>query len=173
MLQKAQKARELADRKTSCVTAWALFNQRAGRYAVAKRPFTSKAPTGCCLRRRFDCYRVERTSSRAGVAPAEVQRLSRAHFFANYAAERNCYYARQIRILQTSVQNDADTSLPELPFSPGKELWLMSRLPMLTTDTRYGTAGSLGVSESFLPTRDWIGRNRFVRTPGTCRREKQ
>ena len=29
------------------------------------------------LRRRFDCYRVERTSSRAGVAPAEVQRLSR------------------------------------------------------------------------------------------------
>ena len=30
-----------------------------------------------CLRRRFDCCRVERTSSRAGVAPAEVQRLSR------------------------------------------------------------------------------------------------
>jgi hypothetical protein len=30
-----------------------------------------------CLCRRFDCYRVERTSSRAGVAPAEVQRLSR------------------------------------------------------------------------------------------------
>jgi hypothetical protein len=28
-----------------------------------------------CLRCRFDCYRVERTSSRAGVAPAEVQRL--------------------------------------------------------------------------------------------------
>jgi hypothetical protein len=30
-----------------------------------------------CLCRRFDCYRVERTSSRAGVAPSEVQRLSR------------------------------------------------------------------------------------------------
>src|SRR5437867_2252270 len=30
-----------------------------------------------CLRCRFDCNRVERTSSRAGVAPAEVQRLSR------------------------------------------------------------------------------------------------
>jgi hypothetical protein len=30
-----------------------------------------------CLCRRFDCYRVERTSSRAGVAPAEVHRLSR------------------------------------------------------------------------------------------------
>jgi hypothetical protein len=30
-----------------------------------------------CLRRRFDCYRVERTSFRARVAPAEVQRLSR------------------------------------------------------------------------------------------------
>ena len=31
----------------------------------------------CCLRCRLDCYRVERTSSRAGVAPAVVQRLSR------------------------------------------------------------------------------------------------
>jgi hypothetical protein len=31
----------------------------------------------CCLRCRLDCYRVERTSSRAGVAPAEVQRPSR------------------------------------------------------------------------------------------------
>jgi hypothetical protein len=30
-----------------------------------------------CLRCRLDCYRVERTSSRAGVSPAEVQRLSR------------------------------------------------------------------------------------------------
>src|ERR1700681_1322305 len=33
-----------------------------------------------CLRCRFDCYRVERTSSRAGVTPAEVQRLSRRTF---------------------------------------------------------------------------------------------
>jgi len=31
------------------------------------------------LCRRSDCYRVERTSSRAGVAPAEVQRLFTAH----------------------------------------------------------------------------------------------
>jgi hypothetical protein len=30
-----------------------------------------------CLHCRLDCYRVVRTSSRAGVAPAEVQRLSR------------------------------------------------------------------------------------------------
>jgi hypothetical protein len=30
-----------------------------------------------CYRRRFDCFRVERTSSRAGVSPAGVQRLSR------------------------------------------------------------------------------------------------
>src|SRR5262249_46705897 len=37
-----------------------------------------------CLRRRFDCYRVERTSSRAGVAPAEVQRLFTAHYYASY-----------------------------------------------------------------------------------------
>src|SRR6266567_2176249 len=36
-----------------------------------------------CLCCRFDCYRVERTSSRAGVTPAEVQRLFTAHFIAN------------------------------------------------------------------------------------------
>ena len=40
-------------------------------------PLHRKLRQLCCLRRRFDCYRVERTSSRAGVAPAEVQRLSR------------------------------------------------------------------------------------------------
>src|SRR5208282_1727532 len=40
-------------------------------------PFHRKLRQLCCLRCRFDCYRVERTSSRAGVAPAEVQRLSR------------------------------------------------------------------------------------------------
>src|SRR5258708_1023317 len=36
-----------------------------------------------CLRCRLDCYRVERTSSRAGVAPAEVQRLFTAHCYAS------------------------------------------------------------------------------------------
>jgi len=40
-------------------------------------PFHRKLRQLRCLRCRFDCYRVERTSSRAGVAPAEVQRLSR------------------------------------------------------------------------------------------------
>jgi hypothetical protein len=40
-------------------------------------PLHRKLRQVCYLRRRFDCYRVERTSSRAGVAPAEAQRLSR------------------------------------------------------------------------------------------------
>jgi len=39
----------------------------------------------CCLRCRLDCYRVERTSSRAGVSPAEVQRLLTAHCCNNYS----------------------------------------------------------------------------------------
>ena len=39
-------------------------------------PFHRKLRQLRCLHYRFDCYRVERTSSRAGVAPAEVQRLS-------------------------------------------------------------------------------------------------
>jgi hypothetical protein len=48
------------------------------------RPFPSKAPTASLPPLRFDCYRVERTSSRAGVAPAEVQRLFTAHCFNSY-----------------------------------------------------------------------------------------
>src|ERR1035438_1529602 len=54
-------------------------HSRYGLHArgVAKRPFTPRAPTASLPRCRLDCFRVERTSSRAGVAPAEVQRLSR------------------------------------------------------------------------------------------------
>lgn len=33
----------------------------------------------CCLHRRSDCYRVERSSSRAGLSPAVDQRLFTAH----------------------------------------------------------------------------------------------
>ena len=40
-------------------------------------PFHRKLRQLRCLHCRFDCYRVERTSSRAGVAPAAVQHLSR------------------------------------------------------------------------------------------------
>src|ERR1700736_1267329 len=47
-------------------------------------PFHRRLRQLRCLRCRFDCYQVERTSSRAGVAPAEVQRLFTAHFFAKY-----------------------------------------------------------------------------------------
>src|SRR5258708_39648719 len=48
-------------------------------------PYHRKLRQLRCLRCRLDCYRVERTSSRAGFTPAEVQRLFTAHFFANYA----------------------------------------------------------------------------------------
>ena len=40
-------------------------------------PFHRRLQQLCCLHRRFDCYRVKRTSSRAGLSPAVDQRLSR------------------------------------------------------------------------------------------------
>ena len=46
-----------------------------------------------CLRCRFDCYRVERTSSRAGVSPAEVQRLSRRTFTSTTVGQTCCFIA--------------------------------------------------------------------------------
>src|ERR1700746_316525 len=58
-------------------------------------PFHRKLRQLRCLRRRFDCYRVERTSSRAGVAPAEVQRLFTAHCFTNYAPDLGCHTGRR------------------------------------------------------------------------------
>src|SRR5262249_2123441 len=47
-------------------------------------PFHRKLRQLRCLCRRFDCYRVEPTSSRAGVAPAEVHCLFTAHVIWRY-----------------------------------------------------------------------------------------
>src|SRR4029453_7916457 len=65
-------------------------HSRYGLHArgVAMRPFTPRVRQLCCLRCRLDCYRVERTSSRAGVAPAEVQRLSRRTISSTTEASR-------------------------------------------------------------------------------------
>jgi hypothetical protein len=49
-------------------------------------PFHRKLRQLRFLRCRFDCYRVERTSSRAGLAPAEVQRLFTAHVIWRFIA---------------------------------------------------------------------------------------
>src|SRR6516162_1005839 len=59
-------------------------------------------------RRRFDCYRVERTSSRAGVSPAEVQRLSRRTVttvmcFDHTSATYPCPRSRRPRLLQSLI----------------------------------------------------------------------
>jgi hypothetical protein len=51
-------------------------------------PFHRKLRQLCYRHCRFDCYRVERTSSRAGVAPAEVQRLFTAHCYVNNESSR-------------------------------------------------------------------------------------
>ena len=60
---------------------------RPAQRSLALRPTSSRGRLGdpfhrrlqrlCCLHRRSDCYRVERTSSRAGLSPAVDQRLSR------------------------------------------------------------------------------------------------
>ena len=43
-----------------------------------------------CLRRCFDCYRVERTSSRAGLSPAVDRRLVTAHSFQHLTDVHDC-----------------------------------------------------------------------------------
>jgi hypothetical protein len=62
-------------------------------------PFHRKLRQLRCLRCRFDCYRVERTSSRAGVTPAEVQAPFTAHFIVNYRMLTVCSFRLRRRCL--------------------------------------------------------------------------
>ena len=73
-----------------------------------------------CLRRRFDCYRVERTSSRAGVAPAEVQRLFTAHCYNSYqfvrfptAQSGGCYIVAIALLSMRLSYEDNRANVPE------------------------------------------------------------
>ena len=50
---------------------------------AAHREFLKNWAFRCAETTAFDCHRVERTSLRAGVQPAEVQRLFSAHCFAS------------------------------------------------------------------------------------------
>src|SRR5262249_14152949 len=57
-------------------------------------PFHRKLRPLRYLCSRFGCYRVERTSSRTGVAPAEVQAPFTAHCFTNHPDNRAAFRLR-------------------------------------------------------------------------------
>src|SRR6476660_650091 len=76
-------------------------------------PFHRKLRQLRCLHRRFDCYRVERTSSRAGVSPAEVQRLFTAHFFANQPPTNRRFDS--LRSTTESLANNSGTARSRAP----------------------------------------------------------
>src|SRR5215470_13834721 len=95
-------------------------------------PFHRKLRQLRCLCRRLDCYRVERTSSRAGVAPAEVQHLSTAHCFANYSS---CPLPPRCDINQTpcpEIRQDKEglsqQSSPRRPLHPEMNLPIIRHL---------------------------------------------
>src|SRR5215467_12817702 len=75
-------------------------------------PFHRKLRQPRCLRCRFDCYRVERTSSRTGVAPAEVQRLSRRTF--STTTEWNV-----VAVVSQRLSFSEDQYLPAIYMCPG------------------------------------------------------
>ena len=56
---------------------WSVRPSRTTASSKSSAAEYTESSDGFYPRRRFDCYRVERTSSRVGVAPTEVQRLSR------------------------------------------------------------------------------------------------
>jgi hypothetical protein len=59
-----------------------------------------------CLRRCFDCYRVERTSSRAGLTPAVDHHLSRR----TRVLSRTCQRSHKIMSIGRSVRSLLDSS---------------------------------------------------------------
>src|ERR1700745_4231212 len=64
----------------------------------------------CCLRCRLDCYRVERTSSRAGGAPAVVQRFSR-RTVSPITASKRCHYS----VMMRSAHSTRETKIAGVP----------------------------------------------------------
>ncbi len=87
-----------------------------------------------CLCRRLDCYRVERTSSRAGVAPAEAQRLFTAHCFANSSS----------RIVQDSLSGFVDGIADE---ASSCRCALDRRIPIRADELRHRSGNHLKGSE--------------------------
>ncbi len=57
----------------------------------------------CCLHRRSDCYRVERSSSRAGLSPAVVQCLSRRTVIALFTSASFEYNAKDGFLLRLTL----------------------------------------------------------------------
>src|ERR1700739_3088942 len=65
------------------------YNLQTRRVALCD-PLHRRLRRLCCLHRRSDCYRVERSSSRAGLSPAVDQRLFTAHCNGNVAPAEGC-----------------------------------------------------------------------------------
>jgi hypothetical protein len=67
----------------SCITCFEACSAFSSRYNLQTQrvafcdPLHWRLRRLCCLHRRSSCYRVERSSSHAGLSPAVVQRLSR------------------------------------------------------------------------------------------------
>src|SRR5215467_7438514 len=78
-------------------------------------PFHRKLRQPRCLRCRFDCYRVERTSSRTGVAPAEVQRLSRRTLPSTNAQTKIRWHRPSVDLVRLSTHCPKLLSARHLP----------------------------------------------------------
>ena len=75
------------------------YNLQTRRVALCD-PLPRRLRRLCCLRRRSDCYRVERSSSRAGLSPAVDQCLFTAHHNHSVMSVSNCVEAGRPRSTQ-------------------------------------------------------------------------
>src|ERR1039457_2250071 len=98
---------------------------------LAKSPYATLYTGGlrrlCCLHRRSDCYRVERSSSRAGLSPAVDQRLSRRtanawlhQLSVNSKRLGRVFQLLQLRVLRFGFLQDGDVGVGVFP--EGKEI---------------------------------------------------
>jgi len=116
-----------------------------------------------CLCCRFDCYRVERTSSRAGVAPTEVQRLSRRTVTSTIANLRPYFrYPRTIAGLKNVVRRNWLQRIHKYP-DDGQDSCAM-RQPTPEPSTLRITKANYGARS----TNRWLGQA-IVSMPGRIR----
>src|SRR5437016_7004098 len=112
---------------------------------------------------RFDCYRVERTSSRAGVAPTEVQRLSRRTVTSTIANLRPYFrYPRTIAGLKNVVRRNWLQRIHKYP-DDGQDSCAM-RQPTPEPSTLRITKANYGARS----TNRWLGQA-IVSMPGRIR----
>jgi hypothetical protein len=95
------------------------YNLQTRRVALCD-PLHRRLRRFCCLHRRSDCYRVERSSSRTGLSPAVIQRLSRRTEIESRVENRRSCFSLPVAVGMLSHDRLNPVWLDPVSCSPGR-----------------------------------------------------